>query len=205
MIVAIGSQSFRGCRDARDRPLSPGLIQKTFDKCPFHSPGELAGCDTRIQQFRIGGAPRVNSDDSQSQSSFREVCVSTPVAIVSGFFDAWSEGRISVLQSIRDFFTEDAVWENVGIAFTVGPDEAITFFSEALDTVQCDHMDVEMLHIAAAGNVVLTERIDRFVDFDGRTTESVRVMGILEIRDGRISAWRDYFDPRPFLAMAGQS
>jgi limonene-1,2-epoxide hydrolase len=24
-------------------------------------------------------------------------------------------------------------------------------------------------------------------------------MGVLEVRDGKISLWRDYFDPRPLL------
>jgi limonene-1,2-epoxide hydrolase len=39
---------------------------------------------------------------------------------------------------------------------------------------------------------VLTERVDRFVF--GETPVAVPVMGAFEIRDGKISAWRDYFD-----------
>ena len=41
-------------------------------------------------------------------------------------------------------------------------------------------------------NVVLTERIDTF--HVGDIVAPLPVMGTFEIRDGKISAWRDYFD-----------
>jgi limonene-1,2-epoxide hydrolase len=47
--------------------------------------------------------------------------------------------------------------------------------------------------IAAAGSTVLTERTDR-VSMGGRWI-ALRVMGVFEIEDGLIRAWRDYFDP----------
>jgi limonene-1,2-epoxide hydrolase len=50
----------------------------------------------------------------------------------------------------------------------------------------------EIVQIAAAGNVVLTERIDRFIGADKKV--ELPVMGAFEIRDGKIAAWRDYFD-----------
>ncbi len=49
-----------------------------------------------------------------------------------------------------------------------------------------------MLNIAAAGSVVLTERLDRFV-MGGKTVE-LPVAGVFEVSDGKITAWRDYFD-----------
>jgi limonene-1,2-epoxide hydrolase len=53
---------------------------------------------------------------------------------------------------------------------------------------------VENRAVAAAGDKVLTERIDHMVDAAGRTFYSAAVMGIFEIADGKIAAWRDYFD-----------
>ena len=53
-----------------------------------------------------------------------------------------------------------------------------------------------MLHSAANGDVVLNERVDRF-DMGG-TEVSVQVMGVFEIRDGKIARWRDYFDMASF-------
>ena len=59
--------------------------------------------------------------------------------------------------------------------------------------------EFEMRAIAASGNVVLTERVDRFVL--GGKTIAIPVMGTFEITaDGRISAWRDYFDMQQFTS-----
>ena len=46
--------------------------------------------------------------------------------------------------------------------------------------------------MAAAGDVVLTERIDHIGS--GDVSFPVPVMGVFEVRDGKIARWRDYFD-----------
>ena len=51
--------------------------------------------------------------------------------------------------------------------------------------------DWEIKNIAASGDVVLTERVDKFI---GAKSISLQVMGVFEIKDGKIAAWRDYFD-----------
>lgn len=50
----------------------------------------------------------------------------------------------------------------------------------------------EIRHIAGAGDVVLTERTD-VVGAGGRAMP-VPLMGVFEVRDGKIAHWRDYFD-----------
>ncbi|MDF5890243.1 limonene-1,2-epoxide hydrolase family protein [Pseudomonas syringae pv. syringae] len=52
----------------------------------------------------------------------------------------------------------------------------------------------EMRAIAANGNKVLTERLDRFERADGSEIGAPTVMGILELDGDKIVAWRDYFD-----------
>ncbi|MFN0094382.1 MAG: limonene-1,2-epoxide hydrolase family protein, partial [Dehalococcoidia bacterium] len=54
----------------------------------------------------------------------------------------------------------------------------------------------EVLHQTATGNMVMNERIDRF-DVGGKSV-AVRVAGVFEVRDGKIAAWRDYFDLAEF-------
>jgi limonene-1,2-epoxide hydrolase len=56
----------------------------------------------------------------------------------------------------------------------------------------CDSMAIDMLHLAVRDDVVLTERIDTFKV--GDKVAALPVMGTFEVRDGKISAWRDYFD-----------
>lgn len=45
----------------------------------------------------------------------------------------------------------------------------------------------------ADGNVVMNERTDVMRRTNGGRVE-LPVMGTFEVRDGRIAAWRDYFD-----------
>lgn len=52
--------------------------------------------------------------------------------------------------------------------------------------------EVQMLHIAAGDGAVLTERIDRITV--GPIRIELPVSGTFEIKDGQITAWRDYFD-----------
>ena len=59
------------------------------------------------------------------------------------------------------------------------------------------HAEFEIKGIAAHGNLVLTERVDRFV-VNGKPV-ALPVMGAFEVRaDGKITAWRDYFDLAQF-------
>jgi limonene-1,2-epoxide hydrolase len=53
--------------------------------------------------------------------------------------------------------------------------------------------DVEIVNLAVAGNVVLTERLDRLV-FNGEPHDAPG-MGAFEIAGDKITAWRDYFAP----------
>ncbi|MBB3982274.1 limonene-1,2-epoxide hydrolase [Sphingobium fontiphilum] len=60
----------------------------------------------------------------------------------------------------------------------------------------------DLMHIAVTGSVVLTERRDRvtmlaneLTGFPHEFDVVVSVCGVFETRDGRISGWRDYWDP----------
>jgi len=64
-----------------------------------------------------------------------------------------------------------------------------------------DRIEFEILHLAVNGNVVLTERVDTFVRSAGSV--GLPVMGTFELADGRITAWRDYFDLAQVTAAFG--
>jgi limonene-1,2-epoxide hydrolase len=51
---------------------------------------------------------------------------------------------------------------------------------------------MEVLNLAAAGNLVMTERVDYF-SYDGRKVDA-RVMGAFQVVGDNIAAWRDYYD-----------
>ena len=107
--------------------------------------------------------------------------------VVRGLFDAVSRLDPGELCS---YFAPDAVFVN-GASFTLrGETELRGFFEELASRVQ--RCEFEIVNLAVSGDVVLTERIDRVV-VDGRAIE-LPVMGALQVSDGRVAAWRDYFD-----------
>jgi limonene-1,2-epoxide hydrolase len=117
----------------------------------------------------------------------------TPVDLVRRFCAVWADGD---LDAIMAFFTDDAVYHNIPIAPVAGRDairETIAGFTGGVDK-----LEFRVLNIAATGAIVLTERVDVFVTGD-RSIE-LPVMGTFEVVDGRIAAWRDYFDLNQFMS-----
>jgi len=53
-------------------------------------------------------------------------------------------------------------------------------------------------HEAAAGNVVINERTD-YITLNGKAV-TLPICAVFELRDGRITAWREYFDTGPARA-----
>ncbi len=127
------------------------------------------------------------------------------IAIIERMFAEWPKGKAAMYQSMRDYMAPGAVWENVGLSLTHGADAAIECF-KGFETILTYHaIEIDMLHIAAHGNAVLTERVDRLVDAAGNLVTPVRVMGVFEMTDGKITAWRDYFDTIPMAGGAPQA
>lgn len=89
-----------------------------------------------------------------------------------------------------EFFTDGAVYHNMPMAAVKGKDA----IKGVLDMFLGPATSVEfvMLKIAAAGDTVLTERLDKFVI--GGASIELPVAGVFELKDGKITAWRDYFD-----------
>jgi limonene-1,2-epoxide hydrolase len=115
-----------------------------------------------------------------------------PIDIVRRFCAAWGNED---LDTLIGFFTDVAVYHNIPLAPVVGPEQikaTIEGFSGAVISIEF-RLDA----VAADGTTVLTERLDIFTFPDGRI--DLPVMGTFEIRDGKIAAWRDYFDMAMFL------
>ena len=93
-------------------------------------------------------------------------------------------------EGLRRFLTEDVVYHNIPMDPVVGIDATIAFIAGFF--AMCDSLAFELVHLAVRGSVVLTERVDTFTV--GPVEGPLPVMGTFEVRDGKISAWRDYFD-----------
>ena len=116
--------------------------------------------------------------------------------VVLDFLDAWPRGDIDVLMT---YFADDAVYHNIPVPAAAGAPairEAFLAFAKLMDSIE-----IVNLNVAAEGPVVFTERIDRF-RWGNRMLE-LPVAGVFEVRGGRITAHRDYFDYRTWLDATG--
>ncbi|GAB4331683.1 MAG: limonene-1,2-epoxide hydrolase family protein [Dehalococcoidia bacterium] len=116
--------------------------------------------------------------------------------VVRDFCAAFS--RLDV-DEVMGYFTDDAVYHNMPAQPLNGKDairQAIQAFLGNWSRTQWD-----ILNIAADGDIVFTERVDRI--WAGDKHVDLPIAGVFEVRDGKIAAWRDYFDMGTYLkAMA---
>ncbi|HZR83004.1 MAG TPA: limonene-1,2-epoxide hydrolase family protein [Candidatus Binatia bacterium] len=101
------------------------------------------------------------------------------------------------VKELAGFFTDDAVYHNIPLAPVRGRAEIESTLAQFLSPgARCEF---EIKGLAATGNVVLTERVDRF-EMGGKKI-ALPVMGAFEVTPaGKISAWRDYFDMQQFTS-----
>lgn len=120
--------------------------------------------------------------------------MTTPIETVTAFCAAFSKDHGKT--AVRKWFTSDTVWVNEGVSITTGIEDAIAALEAVEEAVGIKDAQFEILAIAADGNRVLTERLDRFQRADGSEIGTAMVMGIFEIEGDHIVAWRDYYDVR---------
>jgi limonene-1,2-epoxide hydrolase len=107
--------------------------------------------------------------------------------VVTSFLRALEAGNLS---SAMELLALDAVWMNVTLPTVRGRDRIERICRLGLK--RGGHFRVHFHHVAADGNVVLTERTDALGS--GRFEQRFWVYGRFELEDGRIKLWRDSFD-----------
>ena len=112
--------------------------------------------------------------------------------IVLDFVQAWNDKNWDGIEAL---FTDDVVYHNMPMEPANGKEAAMA----VIRGMQPQEVDWRVLNIAENGDVVLTERVDDFVMADGKKI-SVEVMGTMELENGKIKAWRDYFDLASFTS-----
>jgi limonene-1,2-epoxide hydrolase len=111
---------------------------------------------------------------------------------VAAFIAAWPDGDTTKL---GPFFSEDAVYHNMPMEPIQGRGAIQAALAEFMS--MGGQVGVDIIHMVADGAIVMTERVDHFVGTE--RTISMPVMGVFEVHDGVITAWRDYFDLAQFV------
>ncbi len=111
--------------------------------------------------------------------------------VVVDFVEAWN--RLDY-DAIYGAMSDDIFYHNIPMEPCVGIEAVRAFFDGS--GMGADGAQWDIHHIAADGEVVLTERTDKF-RINGKWI-AIRVMGTFELQGGKIAKWRDYFDLAEF-------
>jgi len=116
---------------------------------------------------------------------------------ISAFLGSWRDRNLDFIMS---FFAHDAVYHNVPVKALAGTEAIRGIFKAFLGAFSSASLDVVTL--VAEPDLVMAERIDRFVLNDGRKVE-LPVTGVFVIRDRKIVRFSDYFDLADFERQSG--
>lgn len=107
------------------------------------------------------------------------------------FLDLWEKQEVEAMLAC---FTEDASYIDMPLPPRRGLAEIRTYIEQVFSGFS---VRIETLHMASAGSIVFTERVDYLELNDaGKPAVPLPVVGVMEMRNGKISAWRDYLDLR---------
>ena len=128
----------------------------------------------------------------------RRSLMESPTDVVRGFCAAWSDNLGTI--ELAAFFTDDAVYHNIPQAPVRGREAIANLIDSFIrpGPPGIESIEFRVINIAANGPVVMTERVDVFTVAD--KSFDLQVMGTFEITDGKINAWRDYFDMNQFTS-----
>lgn len=120
-----------------------------------------------------------------------------PQELVEAFLEALASAEV---ERATSYLADDVRYTNVGLPTIRGRDDVATVL-RSLDRPNAT-FEVYIHSIAADGAVVLNERTDVLVF--GPLRIQFWVCGRFEVRDGRITVWRDYFDNLDILRGLGR-
>jgi limonene-1,2-epoxide hydrolase len=108
--------------------------------------------------------------------------------LVTDFCGRWTSPDPGELAA---FFTEDAVYQNIPLPAVHGRAAIEDYIRDFLGNLE--GIEFRVHRQVSMGDLVMNERTDVMRRAGGADIE-LPVMGVFEIADGRITAWRDYFD-----------
>jgi limonene-1,2-epoxide hydrolase len=111
--------------------------------------------------------------------------------VIDRFLAAWERADVDELLA---FFADDAVWQPGPMKAVVGKNALREGLVELLPT----GVRPQVHHTVSDGTMVMHERTDHFTL---RSKEmAAPVAAAFEIDNGKIKAWREYFDMSPFIS-----
>lgn len=117
----------------------------------------------------------------------KDMAAKEPMKVAEEMLDAWH--RLN-LDDIANMFTEDGVLHSVMKPPVQGRTNIKTYLTPLI--TGATRLDFKLKNVVVKGNVVILERVDDF-DFKGKSGQ-VPVVGVMEIENGKVKEWREYYD-----------
>ena len=127
--------------------------------------------------------------------------MTTGTELVTKLCEQWPTMARESPEEMAALFSDDAVYQNMPWPGDVigGPAIAAQLaLPDSWGSVRCN-----VVHVIEEGGVVCSERLEIFQPRDIEPFD-LPVVGVFQVRDGKITAWRDYFDPTPLRPLLGQ-
>jgi limonene-1,2-epoxide hydrolase len=121
------------------------------------------------------------------------------IAVAREMIAAW---KAADWRKAADLFTEDGVLRSMMIEPVIGR-PAIYERISALGKGAPGGVILDVAHMGVIDGLVFIERTDRFV-YNGHAG-STPVVGVLDIRNGKVKEWREYYDRASLLREMGVS
>ncbi|HKT73183.1 MAG TPA: limonene-1,2-epoxide hydrolase family protein [Steroidobacteraceae bacterium] len=117
------------------------------------------------------------------------------------FMSRWGIDHETMIAAFEKYMAPDCLWEQDPIPTTRTLDEAVGLLRDFNAKVGLETIVVEIRTVAATGNVVFVERTDFLKRKDGSLIVQAPVTGVFELdSQGKIKAWREYFDSATLMA-----
>lgn len=129
-------------------------------------------------------------------ASAAEAAGEAEIAVVLEMVDAWNAQDWS---KVVDLFADDGVLHSMMIDPIVGKESIrnrINHMGEGIESIE-----LHVKNVAFSGEVVFIERVDEFV-YKGHAG-AVPVAGVIEIENGLVKEWREYYDRAELLEAMG--
>ncbi len=120
----------------------------------------------------------------------------SPEEVVAAFIAAIEQRDIDAALA---HLAPDCEYDNVPMSKALGHEAVRAVLGPFVQGATA--VEFKVLRQAAAGRVVLNERLDRF-EVNGRWIE-IPVAGVWEVEGGKIALWRDYFDLAQLTSQMG--
>lgn len=112
--------------------------------------------------------------------------------VIREFVGAWT--RLDP-KELAGYFTDDGMYHNMPISPVQGRENVEEFIRGFLSS--WTETEWEIVNIASVGDLVIAERIDKTKA--GKKSVNLPCVGVFELENGKIKAWRDYFDLDTFM------